>query len=160
MPTITATRRIQFCAGHRVYEHGSKCRNLHGHNYVAFITAELDASDAPKGSSLDGLGMVIDFSILKEKIGGWIDKYWDHGFIYFKDDHLVEAALLAFQNGEAEVAPEFFQKKFPLPYNPTAENLARFLLQQGQSLISDTEVILTEVTIWETENCYATARLQ
>ena len=53
---ITCTRRIQFCAGHRVMGHEGKCRNLHGHNYVVFVTAQAD--------ELDSVGRVIDFSVL------------------------------------------------------------------------------------------------
>ena len=70
---ITCTRRFQFCAGHRVHRHESKCRNLHGHNYVLFVTVT-----APE---LDSLGRVIDFSIIKGLVGDWIDSKWDHGFI-------------------------------------------------------------------------------
>ena len=69
----TATRRLQFCAGHRVHDHESECRNLHGHNYVVFLTAA-STSDDP----LDKLGRVIDFGVLKEKFGAWIDEWWDH----------------------------------------------------------------------------------
>ena len=33
---LTCTRRLQFCAGHRVYGHESKCANVHGHNLAVF----------------------------------------------------------------------------------------------------------------------------
>src|SRR5262249_22784820 len=55
---ITATRRIQFAAGHRVFGHEGKCRYLHGHNFVALVTAAAD--------DLDAVGRVIDFGVLKE----------------------------------------------------------------------------------------------
>jgi hypothetical protein len=55
---VLAIRRIPFAAGHRVFQHESKCRNLHGHNYVAVLHARADAG-------LDALGRVIDFSVLK-----------------------------------------------------------------------------------------------
>ncbi len=73
----TCTRRIQFCCGHRVHRHEGKCANLHGHNYVLFVTAQ---------GSLDSVGRVIDFSVLKERIGGWIDQNWDHGFVLGVED--------------------------------------------------------------------------
>lgn len=145
---ITATRKIQFCAGHRVFQHGSKCRNIHGHNYVAYVTAEVD--------ELNSLGMVVDFSVLKEKVGSWIDKYWDHGFIYYIKDTAAQEALALFQKLEGE---GFTQKRFALLYNPTAENMAKLLLKIGNELVSDTGVVITEVTLWETENCYATAKV-
>jgi 6-pyruvoyltetrahydropterin/6-carboxytetrahydropterin synthase len=133
---ITCTRRIQFCAGHRVYNHESKCRNLHGHNYVALFTAF-----AP----LDDLGRVIDFSVLKDKIGGWIDAYWDHGFLLWEND----PAQLVVKQVEQ-------QKLYLMPWNPTAENMARYLLERVCPKVLDgTGVAVTGVRVWETENCYA-----
>lgn len=40
MTTITCTRRLQFCAGHRVLGHEGKCARPHGHNYTLFVTAK------------------------------------------------------------------------------------------------------------------------
>lgn len=136
---ITCTRRIQFCAGHRVHNHESKCRNLHGHNYVAMFEA-----DAP----LDSLGRVIDFSVLKERIGGWIDSQWDHGFLLWQDDAEAIAAVSSMPS----------QKMYLMPYNPTAENMAKYLLERVcPSLLDGTGVDVVSVRIWETENCYADA---
>jgi 6-pyruvoyl tetrahydropterin synthase/QueD family protein len=75
----TATRRFQFCAGHRVHQHESKCRNLHGHNYVVLITAR------GINSELDALGRVVDFSVLKQ-MSFWCEEHWDHGFILKEND--------------------------------------------------------------------------
>ena len=136
---ITCTRRIQFCAGHRVYNHESKCRNLHGHNYVALFEAE-----AP----LDELGRVIDFSVLKEKIGGWIDSHWDHGFLLWENDPEAIAAVGSMPG----------QKMYQMPYNPTAENMAKYLLEKVcPDTLRGTGVAVTSVRVWETENCYADA---
>ena len=77
----TATRRVQFCAGHRVMGHENKCAHLHGHNYVALITARAD--------KLDSVGRVIDFSVIKQRVGGWIEQHWDHGFIIARNDEQV-----------------------------------------------------------------------
>ena len=40
--SLTIMRRIKFCAGHRLFKHGGKCENFHGHNYVAdfFVTSD------------------------------------------------------------------------------------------------------------------------
>ncbi len=131
-------RRVQFCAGHRVYAHESKCRNLHGHNYVAFFHAM-----SPSG--LDALGRVIDFGVLKERLGGWIEDHWDHGMILWKEDPEALAA--------ARTIPD--QKLYLLDRNPTAENLATELLHcVAPRALADTGVIVTKVVIWETENCF------
>jgi 6-pyruvoyltetrahydropterin/6-carboxytetrahydropterin synthase len=143
MSGITAVRRLQFCAGHRVLNHESKCRNIHGHNYVVFLHAE--GVDRP----LDKLGRVVDFSALKERFGAWIDYYWDHGFIVHQEDLEVRKILEQVEG----------QKVFVCDTNPTAENLARHLLAKGPLLLSGTGTRLIKVQIWETENCFAEAVL-
>jgi len=136
--TITCTRRIQFCAGHRVHGHEGKCRHLHGHNYVAWFTAEAD--------ELDNLGRVIDFTALKGRLGSWVDENWDHGFIVWERDEEAKAALALMPS----------QKKFELPTNPTAENMADHLLRiVGPDRLKGTGVRLVRVVIDETENCSA-----
>ncbi len=143
----TCTRRLQFCAGHRVYKHESKCKHIHGHNYVVFITAE-----APE---LDSLGRVIDFSVIKEKVGGWINKHWDHGMILCSEDPLCEL----WGAGDLEKLLGV-HKWYQMASNPTAENMAKLLLEEAcPNLFEGSNVTVTEVTLWETENCYATARL-
>jgi 6-pyruvoyltetrahydropterin/6-carboxytetrahydropterin synthase len=139
---IICTRRIQFCAGHRVHLHESKCRNLHGHNYVAFFKAT-----AP---DLDSVGRIIDFSVLKERIGGWIDQHWDHGFLAFCRDEEALAALAS--------VPQ--QKVYLMDANPTAENMAEYLLRViCPKVLAGTLVRVVSVVLWETENCHAEASL-
>jgi len=113
------------------------CQHLHGHNYVAFITAE--------ARNLDTLGRVIDFGVLKQVVGAWVDAAWDHGMILWKDDTEAIAAVESLPNQP---------KLFLLPENPTAENMAAFLKQKAQFLLSG-RVEVTKVVLWETENCYA-----
>jgi 6-pyruvoyltetrahydropterin/6-carboxytetrahydropterin synthase len=120
--------------------HESKCRNAHGHQYIVFIYATAE--------NLDKLGRIIDFSVLKEKFQGWIDENWDHGFIYYEKDEEMEAALNMIKG----------QKKFALPYNPTAENLAIFLhTVVAVEQMKDTGITISKVEVWETENAFATA---
>ena len=107
---ISLMRRISFCAGHRLLGHEGKCANLHGHNYVAEIYVS--------GSEFDSVGRVVDFAVINKLFKGWIDENWDHGMILFNED--VQAL-----NALAAVTPN---KVFPLPFNPTAENMARYCL--------------------------------
>lgn len=136
---ITCVRRICFDAGHRVLRHESKCAHLHGHSYKAFFHAAAD--------ELDSVGRIIDFGVLKQKLGGWIDDHWDHGFIYNQEDEEV-----------AEIYEKYLpgHKHFVLPYNPTAENMARYLLEVvGPEQLEGIGVRLVKVVLWETENCFA-----
>lgn len=145
MSSATCTRRLQFCAGHRLLGHEGKCAMLHGHNYVALIEA---------AAPLDPVGRVIDFAVIKERVGGWIEEHWDHGFLAHRDDQWVVDALRA----AAHVLPRG-QRLFLMPYNPTAENIARYLGEEvGPQVLFDEGVAITSVTVWETENCCATWR--
>lgn len=138
---VTCTRRLTFEAGHRVYGHESKCSNLHGHSYKVVLTA---------CGPIDSIGRVIDFSVLKQRIGSWIDEYLDHAFLVFIDDTEARRAL-------EQIAG---QKIFVMASNPTAENIARYFLEEVcPALLTDAEVLVTKVVVHETENCHATATL-
>ena len=140
--SLQIMRRIKFCAGHRLHRHGGKCEFFHGHNYVAdfYIT----------NHEVDSVGRVIDFADLKARFKGWLDEHWDHGFILNEDDH----------NGISAIKMVDPCKYFVLPYNPTAENMARYLLDVVcPGLLADTDVEATRVVIWETEEAFAEAYL-
>jgi len=138
-----AVRRIQFCSGHRVHKHESKCAHPHGHNYVAFIHSRVRVQES--FGELDDVGRVIDFSVLKERVGTWIDENWDHGFIYMKGDLDME---IVFKDSE--------YKHYAMEKNPTAENMAQHLVRDiCPKLMEGTNVDIFKVVLWETENCYA-----
>lgn len=166
---ITATRRLQFAIGHRIVQHESKCRHLHGHNFVFFLTTEADVRRPPHGGfvladgrELDSLGRVIDFGVLKAKLGGWLEANWDHGFVLWEKDQAGQLGLDKFEQEEHLATQDlgFEQKLFLLPYNPTAENLARYLLEVvGPQVLEGSGVRLVRVDVDETENGRATATL-
>jgi len=135
-------RRVTFCAGHRLHRHGGKCEFFHGHNYVAdfYVTAQ----------EVDDVGRVIDFADLKRLFKGWLDEHWDHGFLLSESD---ENGIQAIQRVEP-------CKYYLLPENPTAENMATYLLREVcPGLLVDTGVAATKVVIWETAESFAEASL-
>lgn len=143
--SLTIMRRIKFCAGHRLYNHGGKCEFFHGHNYVAdfYVT----------GDSVDSVGRLIDFAQLKKVFKTWIDEEWDHGFLLSQDD----------ENGIHAIKQVVPSKYYVLPYNPTAENMARYLLDHVSPKLIDAcegyDVKVTKVVIWETEDSFAEANI-
>jgi 6-pyruvoyltetrahydropterin/6-carboxytetrahydropterin synthase len=142
---ITASRKIGFDAAHRVMGHEGKCRFIHGHRYTAVLYAQAD--------ELDNLGRVVDFSVLKERVGGWIDEYWDHGAIFNNHDMPAKRAVMAFMR-------ENQQKVYYIDGNPTAENMADYLLRWVCPLVlKGTGVKVVKVKLWETPNCFATTEL-
>lgn len=132
----TCTRKVEFDSAHRVMLHESKCKNLHGHRYVAEITAE--------ANELDPLGRVIDFSVLKQVIGSWIDEKWDHGTILHEQD--FDLIDLCKDNG---------WKYYVLNYNPTAENMSEYLFEVCRELLAPYPVDIKKIRLYETPNCWA-----
>lgn len=128
------TKEIHFCYGHRLLNYDGKCRHLHGHNGRAVVTVE--------AAELDPLGMVVDFSDLKSALGGWIDDTLDHKMLLHRDDPILPELR---QQGEPFVT---------LEVNPTAENIARLIYDHARSC----GLPVVEVTLWETENSFATYR--
>ena len=133
--SITCTRKIEFDAAHRVMEHENKCQYLHGHRYVVEATFE--------SNSLDDLGRVIDFGKIKEILGTWIDENWDHNAILnIKDQDLGK-----------NIETITKQKVYYLPYNPTAENLALYLLREICPKLFPNNAKCCKIKIYETPNC-------
>jgi 6-pyruvoyltetrahydropterin/6-carboxytetrahydropterin synthase len=140
--SLTIMRRGDFCAGHRLHRHGGKCEFFHGHNYRADFYVS--------GDQTDEVGRVIDFAVLKERFKGWIDEHWDHGFVLSQEDH----------NGIAAVQMVQPSKIYVMRENPTAENMARHLLDDiCPGLLEGTGVTATRVVIWESQNSFAEASL-
>ena len=138
----TITRRFTFHSAHRLLNHEGKCKHLHGHSYSAFVTCT--------AAELNDQGMVIDFSAIKELIGGWIDREWDHNAILHPEDLLIQDLT-----AEGSRAPSrlYLDHK---PLNPTAENLAKFLYYTSKDLLRGMlGITVTEVMVQETENCQA-----
>ena len=135
---ITCTRSIAFDAAHRVMGHEGKCKHLHGHRYT------LEATFAAR--ALDTVGRVVDFAIIKELLGTWIDEHWDHTTILFDQDKPLGKAISAITG----------QKIFYLPANPTAENMAEYLFSQiCPELFASMPIECVRVRLYETPNCYA-----
>lgn len=135
---ITVERYHDISMGHRVVGHENKCRHLHGHNYrIHFVCT------AP---SLDALGRVIDFGIIKSTLCEWLEREWDHKLMLWSQDPLLPALRT--------LTPEDI---VVVPFNPTAEQMAVYLVEEvGPALLQDSGVSLLRVTVEETRKCSAT----
>ena len=146
MMNVTVMKQIKFCAGHRLLGHEGKCANLHGHNYVAQIFVS--------GNETDEIGRIVDFSTINALFKGWIDENWDHGLLLWEQDQEAIKAISSLSEN----------RMFIMPYNPTAENMAKYLLLEvGPKLVEQItgyDVNVTKVVIWETENSAAEMAIQ
>ncbi len=126
----TITKRLEIDAGHRLMKHEGKCRSVHGHHYAFEVVVGAE--------SLDDVGRVIDFSVIKEKVGAWLDRYFDHGFIAQHGDPIIDWLL-------AER-----QKVTVLDSPPSIEHLVECVFFASQWLLREDGVQVVGVTGFET----------
>jgi 6-pyruvoyltetrahydropterin/6-carboxytetrahydropterin synthase len=141
------TRRLEFDAGHRIPDHRSQCRHLHGHRYALEITL---AGEVIEAAGRPDTGMVMDFSEVKEIARRCVVDAWDHAFLAYRGD----TALVAF------LATLPGHKTVLLDAVPTAENLARIAFGLLDPAYQDTfgnHLRLERVRLYETPNCWADA---
>lgn len=141
------TRRLEFDAGHRIPDHKSQCRHLHGHRYVIEITlgGEIIRRDGDAAN-----GMVMDFSDVKALANKHLVDAWDHAFLVYAGDTAVVQFLQSLPG----------HKTVLLDCVPTAENLAQLAFRILDAVYRDTygnQLRLQQVRLYETPNCWADA---
>ena len=139
------TSRLEFDAGHRIPNHNSQCRHLHGHRYTIEITLSGDVITA-EGSSEQG--MVMDFSDVKRIAKERVVDAWDHAFLVYRGDKVVLDFLNTLPNNKTVV----------LDIIPTAENLAKTTFDLLLDAYRDTygnHLRLERVRLYETPNNWA-----
>jgi 6-pyruvoyltetrahydropterin/6-carboxytetrahydropterin synthase len=108
-----------FSSAHFLNGYQGKCEALHGHNWK--VEAEVE------GKVLDKIGMLIDFTILRELL-----KKIVRGL-----DHCLLNEL------------DVFKKS-----NPSAEIIAQFICGELQKLLPE-GVIVSSIAVWESEGSQA-----
>lgn len=141
------TIRLEFDAGHRIPDHKSQCRNLHGHRYALEITLSGDIITQEKTSEN---GMVMDFSDVKRIARESVVDVWDHAFIVYQHDKSVLDFLNTLPNHKTVVFTSV----------PTAENMAaeafRILKTQYKDIYAN-HLKLERVRLYETPNSWVDA---
>ena len=139
------TRRLEFDAGHRIPNHTSQCKHLHGHRYALEITL---SGDIITREGVSEQGMVMDFSDVKRIANEQVVNAWDHAFLVYRGDTRV-LEFLATMPGHKTVV---------LDVVPTAENLALVAFKLLDHAYRDTynnHLTLERVRLYETPNNWA-----
>jgi 6-pyruvoyltetrahydropterin/6-carboxytetrahydropterin synthase len=139
------TRRLEFDAGHRIPNHNSQCKHLHGHRYAIEITLSGDII-ANEGQSEQG--MVMDFADVKRIARERLVDGWDHAFLAYRGDSAVCDFLASMPNHRTVI----------LDVVPTAENLAQVAFSILEPAYQDTygnHLRLEKVRLYETPNNWA-----
>jgi 6-pyruvoyltetrahydropterin/6-carboxytetrahydropterin synthase len=114
-----------FSSGHALRGYKGKCENPHGHNYRVQVTLE--------GPQLDGIGLLADFSHLKEAMRSIIRRI-DHQFLNDLEPFTT--------------------------VNPSAENMAKYFYDEltGQLKNLPAGAKVSDVIVWETDTAMAKYR--
>ena len=122
---VTRIRRwVETDTGHRVPNHKSKCRHMHGHRYR--WEAELEGYVVTLGGVSEE-GMLMDFTDVSAILNEYIHDVVDHAFIVYEGD---KEALVALSHMGEE------HRTLIVPFIPTAENLAKWAFEQVEPHIS------------------------
>ena len=108
MPTLRITKEFRFEGAHALTGYDGKCRHIHGHSYLLYVTVKgspLNSDGSPKN------GMLIDFSDLKRIVTEKIIDVYDHALILRDSSPLAEEIASA------------YRRVLTVPFQPTCENL-------------------------------------
>jgi 6-pyruvoyltetrahydropterin/6-carboxytetrahydropterin synthase len=139
------TTRMEFDSGHRIPNHKSSCKNLHGHRYAIEVTLKGDIIDQENESDY---GMVMDFKDAKELIRKTIVEPWDHAFIVFEHDLEVINFLNTLDDHKTVILKKV----------PTAENMALIAMQLLKASFQKKygeQITPIKVRLYETPNNWA-----
>src|SRR5690606_36692274 len=97
-------------------------------------------------AQLDEVGRVLDFSVSKEKLCMWLEDNYDHKFLIWEDDPMLE-----------ELQKLTAESLVIVPFNPTAENIAQHLVEViAPQQLRDTACRLIRCKVEESQKCWAT----
>lgn len=136
---MLVTKKIEIDMGHRVPNHKSKCRSIHGHRYFIEVGVN-DKIITEKGKSDEG--MVIDFGDLKVIMLEEISDVYDHSFIMSDEDEFVPIFK--------ELKKKYNQNIHFVNFIPTAENLAMFWYRLIETKLLNVDINIKYLKVWET----------
>ncbi len=114
-----------------------KCQSIHGHSW--WVTVEIS------GPALDDQGMLVEFGRFKKLWRGFLDDEVDHHLALRQGDPMAAAVR--------GVMPE--ARVLELPFDPTTENLARWLHERATEALQAAapdrdDLTITHVHLQET----------
>jgi 6-pyruvoyltetrahydropterin/6-carboxytetrahydropterin synthase len=147
--TTTIKRFVETDTGHRVPNHKSKCKHMHGHRYRWEAVIE---GDVVETSGVSDEGMLMDFSDISKILEKYIHDVVDHSFIVYENDSLAIQALDILGTEH---------RTLTVPFIPTAENLAKWAFEQVEPHIVSKygqKIRLVAMNVRETPKSWASWR--
>jgi 6-pyruvoyltetrahydropterin/6-carboxytetrahydropterin synthase len=164
MPSAIVSRYVDMDAAHRVPNHLSKCKSLHGHRYrvILYVRGLVQEDD----QACPEHGMVVDFGVLKTILQAHVHDPCDHGMILQHDDELLHVLGFSrnhFANVKESIEDQGYyagsspigsHKLYLIEGPPTAENLAVHFWRRIHEVLPES-MKLHCVEVRETEKCSA-----
>lgn len=108
MPVLRITKEFRFEGAHALPGYDGRCRNLHGHSYIMYVTIK---GEPLNGTSSPKEGMIMDFKQLKAIVNDNIIDIYDHALVLRKNAPLAEELSYQYNN------------VVTVDFQPTTENL-------------------------------------
>ena len=138
MAKLRITKEFRFEGAHALMNYNGKCKNIHGHSYILYVTVVGEAKTDPNGPDN---GMVIDFKLLKDIVNKNVIDKFDHALV------LEEGTPLS--NELSTEYPNVYLTNF----RPTTENLICFFAQTIKENLPQ-EINLYSLKLHETASSY------
>ena len=138
MAKLRITKEFKFEGAHALMNYNGKCKNIHGHSYILYVTVVGEAKTDPNGPDN---GMVIDFKLLKDIVNKNVIDKFDHALV------LEEGTPLS--NELSTEYPNVYLTNF----RPTTENLICFFAQTIKENLPQ-EINLYSLKLHETASSY------
>ncbi|GAB6098820.1 6-carboxytetrahydropterin synthase QueD [Halanaerocella petrolearia] len=147
MAQVSVTKIFSWDMAHMLAGHEGQCKNLHGHTY------KLEVEVTNKAGQLEEVGpaqgMIVDFKDLKRVVKEEIINPLDHAFLYWANSSdKIEHQL-------ANILQEGDRKVVEVDFRPTAENMAHHFWEILQSRLSELDIEILSIKVWETPTSYA-----
>lgn len=108
MAKVRVTKEFRFEMAHALENYNGKCKHVHGHSYILFVTV---LGEPNQNSNDSSFGMVMDFGELKQLVNKHIVDKFDHALVLRKDAKLAEELQKEYGNVILS------------DYQPTCENM-------------------------------------
>ena len=139
MAVLRITKEFRFEGAHALPGYDGKCRNIHGHSYLMYVTVKgenLNGTNSPKE------GMVVDFKQLKAIVNENIVDVLDHALIMHAASPLSQELAQAYPN------------VIMVDFQPSTENLICWFAQVLSGKLPQ-GVELFSIKLYETAGSYA-----
>lgn len=149
MPRLSITKIFSFEGAHALMNYDGLCSNIHGHSYRLEVTVTRPELPTQAGSFIETdltdpkNGMLLDFTVLKQKVNLSIIDVFDHSLIL---NGKMNAEII-------QTLEKTYHRIITVPYQPTSENL---LLDFASRLMQvlPSHIHLKRLRLYETATSY------